>query len=93
MAKNSGLVSIQLDIRVRRSKGTKITRALLDQAVSMWADTGANPRGFQIRIIDWKHGYRKTSAAGFSQNEARRRFRGLLQSGIYHFRIRGGKAL
>jgi hypothetical protein len=94
MARNSGLVSIQLDIQARVPKGHRLTRALLDQVVNIWADTGTAPSGFKIRIKDWKHGGKRVrSAAGFSQKEARERFRGLLQSGVYNFRLRGGRVL
>jgi hypothetical protein len=86
------LISIQLDIRVKVPRGFKLSRAVLDQAVRDWAANGVQPEGFQIKIIDWRRGSTRTTpaSAGTSQNQARERLRGLLQSGMFTIKLRKG---
>lgn len=97
-SRKGDLVSIQLDIRVNVPTGKRLTRSLVEQAVRLWADTGATPKGFRIRIKDWKHGGKNGKKVtpedtGSTQEEVRERFRGLLRAGRYNFKVRGGKTL
>jgi hypothetical protein len=79
-------VAIQLEIRLHKPVGVEPTRELLDAVVRRWAIDGHAPRGMKIRIIDWKHPGRKAGCG--SQEDARLRFRGLLQEGRFTVRLR-----
>jgi len=86
------LISIQLDIRVKKPKGFKLSRAAVDGAVRDWAESGVQPEGYRIRIIDWRRGSNRTTpaSAGVSQDQARERLRGLLRSGMFTVKFRKG---
>jgi hypothetical protein len=49
------LVEIQLSVSVRKPKGYKISRKLLDSAAAQWKETGIMPKGFRIRFIRWRN--------------------------------------
>lgn len=81
-------VSLQLEIKIRVPRGYRITQDLMDEVVRNWAEDGDAPDGIDIRIIDWKRSgktHRPTN-----QDEARERFRGLLQQGRFAVRLRNG---
>lgn len=83
----SDAVSLQLEITAKVPRGYKLTQELLDEVVRGWAEDGEEPRGFRIRIIDWKReGARKGRPT--NQEEARERFRGLLQQGRFTVNLR-----
>ncbi len=95
-SRKGDLVSIQLDIRVKVPFGRKLTRSLVEQAVRLRAETGADPKGFRIKIVDWKHSGKERQtpgSVGATQEEVFERFRGLLLAGRYSFKIRGDKTL
>jgi hypothetical protein len=86
----SDAVSIQLEIRMKKPVGVEPTQELLDHVVRAWANSGKAPRGMKISIIDWKRGRTSTSASSrsSSQEDARLRFRGLLQAGRFTVNLR-----
>jgi hypothetical protein len=49
------LVKIQLSVSVRKPKGYKITRQLLDAVALQWQETGTVPKGFKVRHIRWEN--------------------------------------
>lgn len=81
-------VALQLEITMRIPDGCMVTQQLLDEMVREWAEDGETQPGVDIKIIDWKRaGGRSTKAR--DQDEARTRFRGLLQQGRFTVRLRG----
>ena len=53
------LVKIQLSVSVRKPKGYKITRKLLDAVALQWQETGTVPKGFKIRYVQWENPLRE----------------------------------
>lgn len=83
----SDAVSLQLEIRARVPRGYRLTQELLDQVVREWAEDGESPDGIDIKIIDWKRPGAKRNRPT-NQDEARERFRRLLQAGRFTVRLR-----
>ncbi len=82
-------VALQLAITVRKPKGVKLTRDFLDEVVREWADSGDEPTGIKIRIIDWKRNDRPAVKVGASEQEtARSRFKEVLRQGRFTVRLR-----
>lgn len=83
----SDAVSLQLEITARVPKGYRLTQELLDQVVRDWAEEGDTPDGIDIKIIDWKRPGGRAKRPT-DQDEARERFRRLLQEGRFTVRLR-----
>jgi hypothetical protein len=80
-------VSLQLEITANVPKGYELTQEFLDEVVRNWAQDGETPDGIWIEIIDWKREGRRATKPT-DQDEARERFRGLLQAGRFTVRLR-----
>ena len=64
-------VSIQIRVRVARTRsGRKPTKAVIDEAVKVWAETGEAPRGFEISSVTWHNYKRKVPERTASNEEA-----------------------
>jgi hypothetical protein len=84
-------VSLQLEIIADVPKGTELTEEFLDKVVRNWAEDGDTPDGIEIKIIDWKREGKTRRPT--DQDEARTRFRGLLQAGRFTVRLRSGRTI
>lgn len=80
-------VSLQLEIRARVPRGYRLTQEFLDEVVRNWAQDGDSPDGIDIKIIDWRRPGAKIGRPT-NQDEARERFRRLLQQGRFTVRLR-----
>jgi hypothetical protein len=80
-------VSLQLEITANVPKGYDLTEEFLDEVVRNWAEDGETPEGIEVEIIDWKR-EGKRAQRPTDQDEARTRFRGLLQAGRFTVRLR-----
>jgi hypothetical protein len=51
-------VEVQLSVRARVPKGTRVTRTLLDEVVDRWAH-GRPVRGFEVQVVRWRNSARQ----------------------------------
>lgn len=59
MSNNPDPLSVQVSMRVRVPKGTKVSKKALNEIYLQWVETGNLPQGIEIRGVFWKNPARR----------------------------------